>query len=370
MQSTVVVPGTSPFSQTRHAAITQLAVFEAVNAIIGDYEPYLGVIQAPAGASPEAAAAAAAHHVLSTFFPGSVGALDVALANSLSVLPDGAAKDDGVAVGEAAAEARLTLRSADGASTAGSVPYTPGTNPGDWQPTPPGFAAAAMPGWGKVETFGINNGAQFRPAPPPLLITGIYARDWEEVRTMGRVDSASRPLSRTQVAQVYATLTFVNLYHPVARELSVLHGKSLSENARIFALLAMAGADGLISSMEAKFHYNIWRPVTAIQSGNLDGNGKTWSDATWTSFIGTPPYPAYPSNHASGSGASIAVLEDAYGKRGHSFSVSTSAVPGVILNYNAFEVFWAEIDDAGVFGGFRVRVDDGAGRARGREGGL
>ncbi|HUG11352.1 MAG TPA: vanadium-dependent haloperoxidase, partial [Opitutaceae bacterium] len=367
MQSTVFVPPTSPFSQTRGAAITQLAVFEAVNAIIGDYEPYLGVVAAPAGASPEAAAAAAAHGVLSVLYPASAGALDVALADSLSAIPDGASKDDGVAVGIAAAEAMVALRSADGSSTAGSFPYTPGSNPGDWRPTPAGFAPAAMPGWGLVDTFGIDDGAQFRAAPPPLLHTGKYARDWEEVRVVGSAGSTSRPIDRANVARVYAVLTFVNLYHPIARELSVLHGKTLSENARIFALLAMAGADGLISSMEGKFYYDLWRPVTAIQMGNLDGNAKTWSEPTWATFIATPPYPSYPSNHASGSGASIAVLEDAFGKRGHSFSVSTPSVPDVVLNYATFEDIGVDIDDARVFGGIHFRFDQVAGRKQGTQ---
>jgi hypothetical protein len=364
MQATVFVPPTSPFSQTRSAAITQLAVFEAVNAIIGDYEPYIGTIVAPSGASPEAAAAAAAHRVLVELYPGSVGALGVALGESLSDLPDGPSKDNGIAVGVAAAEAMLALRSADGASTANSVPYTPDTNPGDWQST---GTPAVWVGWGLVETFGIKSGAQFRAAPPPLLQTGIYARDFEEVKQVGRVDSGSRPADGANVAQVYSRLTFVNLYHPIARELSALHGKTLSENARLFALLAMAGADGLISSMEGKYYYNLWRPLTAIRAADTDDNAKTVADPTWTTYIGTPPYPSYPSNHASGSGASIAVLEDAFGKRGHSFSVSTPAWPGVVLNYTTFEQIGADIDDARVFSGIHFRFDQVAGRKQGTQ---
>jgi len=259
----------------------------------------------------------------------------------------------------------LALRSNDGSST--PVTYTPGTNPGDWQPTPPGFAPALLPGWGLVQTFGINHGAQFRVSPPPLLGTGKYARDWDEVKEVGLVNSSSRPSDRTDVAKVYAALLVVNLYNPIARGLSAVQGKTLSENSRIFALLAMAGADGLISSMESKFHYNFWRPVTAIRSADLDGNAKTGSDPTWASLIVTPPYPSYPSNHASAAGASLAVLQDAFGNGGHNISLSTPTVPGVVLNYNVLADIADDIDDARVFGGIHFRFDQEAGAKQGRQ---
>lgn len=362
MQSTVAT--NNVFFQTRNAAITQLAVFEAVNAIVGDYQPYLGTIVAPAGASAEAAAIAAAHRVLSLLYPNpaTVATLDAQRAASLLILPDGLAKQSGIAVGIAAANALLALRANDGSSTPAA--YTPGTNPGDWQPTPAAYAPAAVPGWGLVQTFGINHGAQFRVSPPPLLRTGKYAHDWDEVREVGRVDSSSRPSDRTDVANVYFVLTVVNLYSPIARHLSSVQGKTLSENARIFALLAMAGADALISSMESKFHYNFWRPVTAIRAGHLDDNAKTYSDPTWVSLIATPPYPGYPSNHASLAGASLAVLQDVFGNAGH--DISLSAVGGVVLKYNVLANIADDIDDARVFGGIHFRFDQEAGSKMGR----
>jgi hypothetical protein len=359
MQSTVA--GSNVFFQTRNAAITQLAVFEAVNAIGGAYQPYLGTIVAPSGASAEAAAIAAAHRALSVLYP--VASLDAQRAASLLNVPDGPAKQSGIAVGIAAANAMLALRGNDGSSTPAA--YTPGTNPGDWQPTPPANASAVLPGWGLVQTFGINHGAQFRVSPPPLLGTGKYARDWDEVREVGRVNSSSRPSDRTDVANVYFVLTVVNLYSPIARHLSSVQGKTLSENARIFALLAMAGADALISSMESKFHYNFWRPVTAIRAGDLDGNAKTYSDPTWASLIATPPYPGYPSNHASLAGASLAVLQDVFGNSGH--NITLSAVGGVVLKYNVLATIADDIDDARVFGGIHFRFDQEAGSKLGRE---
>src|SRR5262245_41600557 len=173
MQTTVSAPPTNPFFQARWSAIVQLAVFEAVNAVTGDYEPYLGTIAAPDWASPDAAAIAAAHRTLVTLRPGSAAALDVLCAQSLAAIPDGAPKDAGIAVGEDAASAMLLLRANDGWNAV--VPYTPGTNPGDWQPTPPALAPAVLPGWGQVTPFGLVAGSQFRASAPPALFTEKYA---------------------------------------------------------------------------------------------------------------------------------------------------------------------------------------------------
>ena len=273
MQATVTAPPTNPFFQARAGAIVQLAVFEAVNAIVGDYEPYLGTIAAPPWASPDAAAIAAAHRTLVTLRPDRAAALDALRATSLAAIPDGPAKDAGIAVGEDAADAMLLLRANDGWDAV--VPYTPGTDPGDWQPTPPAFAPAFLPGWGQVTPFGLEAGSQFRAPPPPALRTGRYAKDYNEVKLLGRIDSPFRPQDRTDVARFYAASSTVQVWNSAARQVSAAQGMTLSENARIFALLAMAMADASISVFETKYHYNFWRPVTAIRNGDLDGNKKT-----------------------------------------------------------------------------------------------
>src|SRR5262245_19579081 len=207
MQATVTAPPTTPFFQARWGAIVQLAVFEAVNSIEGDYEPYLGIIDAPAGASPDAAAIAAAHRTLVTLRPGSAAALDAARVASLAAIPDGPAKDAGIAVGEDAATAMLLLRADDGSVEAVTAPYTLRSNPGDWQPTPPLLAPAFLPGWGQVTPFGLREGSQFRSAPPPALHTGKYANDYNEVQLVGRIDSLARPQDRTNVALFFAAIT-------------------------------------------------------------------------------------------------------------------------------------------------------------------
>src|SRR5205823_10116960 len=197
-------------------------------------------------------------------------------------------------------------RAADGWNAV--VPYTPGTEPGDWQPTPPALAPAAFTQWAGVTPFGLANGAQFRLPPPPALDSDEYADAYNEVKLVGRFDSPFRPQHRTNVARFYAATTPVQAFNSAARQVSAAQGKTLSENARIFALLGMAIADASIAVFDTKYHYNFWRPVTAIRAG---------SDPDWLPLITTPAFPGYPSAHATLSGAARAVLERAFGRRGH-----------------------------------------------------
>ena len=367
MQATVTTAPTNPFFQARWGAIVQLAVFEAVNAIEEDYEPYLGgLIVAPPGASPDAAAIAAAHRTLVTLRPGSALSLDAARAASLAAIPDGPAKDVGILVGENAAAAMLLLRAGDGWDAV--VPYTPGTEPGDWQPTPPALAPAAFTQWGQVTPFGLASGSQFRLPPPPALHTGKYANDYLEVMLVGRVDSPFRPQDRTDVALFYGVgATPVYLWNSAARQASAAQGKTLSENARIFALLAMAICDGSIACFDTKYHYNFWRPVTAIRVGDTDGNDLTDPDPDWLPLITTPAFPGYPSAHATLSGAAREVLERVFGKDGHAITLTHPALPDTVLNYTAFEQITDDIDDARVYGGIHFRFDQEAGSRQGSQ---
>jgi len=362
MQATVA--STNGIIQGRPAAIVQLAVFEAVNAIVGGYKPYLGTITAPKGASPEAAAIAAAHRALVVLYPSVAANLDAAEAVSLAAIPNGQAKTDGITVGEAAAIAMLTLRANDGWNL--TVGYTPGTNPGDWQPTPPAYLPALLPGWGQVTTFGIKSGKQFRSVPPPALRGGRYARDYNEVKLVGDVNSTVRTQDRTDVARFYQ-IPAVQVYNPAARQVSAEQGKTLAQNAQNFALLNMAICDGLISSFETKYFYSRWRPVTAIRFGDTDDNSRTDPDASWLPLIVTPPFPAYPSAHASAGGAARRVLEHIYGKSGFAVVLTSATAPGVVLNYTAWEQITDDIDDARIFGGIHFRYDQEAGADQGRK---
>jgi hypothetical protein len=356
------------FLHTRSLTMMHLAMFEAVNAIVGDYTPYLGTIDAPAGASPEAAAIAAAHRTLVRLHPADAVRLDAARATTLSALPDGSAKADGLAVGVAAAKAILALRTNDGAEDAAEPAYTPRTEAGSWQPTPPAFAALLFPGWGKVTTFGIQHGAQFRAERPPAIHTGTYARDYTEVQAVGSATSTVRSPAKTDRARFFGVNLASDVFNEVARQASAAQGKSLAENARSFALLYMALTDGLIAAMESKVYYAYWRPVTAIRAGNTDGNKHTTSDPGWLPLVVTPPYPAYPSNFASAALAARAVLEESYGKGGHAITLrSGSAAVDVTLHYRTFAQLTDDINDARVYGGIHFRFDQDAGSRMGRQ---
>ena len=367
---TAVANGQSPFAQARSTAIVQLAVFEAVNAIGRDYKPYLGMITASQGASADAAAIAAAHRVLSTYFPASTSTLDAARTNSLALIPDGQAKTDGIATGEAAAAAMLLLRANDGSSPPQFK--TPGpTVPGEWQATPScplvnGTAVGAFFHWQNVSPFGIPSAQQFLLAPPPALTSNRFAKGYNEVMTVGSLTSNARLPDRADVVLFYQVSSPAYVLNQAARQVADSQGRSVSENARALALINMAINDSLVASMYNKYHYNFWRPETAIRAGDTDGNDKTEADPTFLPFITTPCFPSYPSNHASGTSGGAEVLRRLYGSSGHSIALSNPAVPGITLHYTAFKEITADVDDARVYGGIHYRFDQVAGGKLGR----
>jgi hypothetical protein len=370
--STVSV-GQSPFAQARYMAITQLAVFEAVNAITGGYEPYVGTIDAPAGASAEAAAATAAYRVLKTYFPGAA-TLDPAYAASLAAIPEGPAKADGIETGEAAAAQMIALRTGDGSSPAEF--YLPASSePGVWQTTPScSPAGGVFFHWHNVTPFGIPSVAgslswmeEFLPDPPPRLTSTRYAKDYREVKSVGSLHSTERPQDRADVVRFFTASSPSFVFNLVARQVAVAQGKALSENARALALLNMATNDSLVVSFGAKYYYLFWRPETAIRAGDLDGNAKTRPDASFVPFIATPCFPSYPSNHASGSNSAAEILRRLYGAGGHAITVANSAIPDVTLHYTTFNQITDDIDDARVYGGIHFRFEQEAGGRLGRE---
>jgi hypothetical protein len=359
--------GQNPFATARFAAITQLAVFEAVNAITRDYEPYLGTVRGPAGASTEAAAAAAAHWVLRAQFPGKAAALDAALASSLSAIPDDQARADGVSTGRMAAAAMLAARADDG--SADQQFYVPGPPaPGRWQATGSCPAAGGiLLHWRALTPFGVPTVEQFRLGPPPALTGGGYAKAYDEVKAVGALDSASRPQDRTDVAFLFGTgLSPAVWSNSAARQAASAHGSSLSENARAFALLNMALSDATVAAFDTKYHYNFWRPETAIHTADLDDNRKTDPRVDFEPLIPTPCFPGYPSAHATVSYAAAEVLERLYGPAGHDVTLSAPNVPGVVLHYTTFARIVEDIDDARVYGGIHFRFDQDAGAHQGK----
>src|SRR5262245_31150932 len=300
--------GQNPVTQARFAAIAQLAVFEAVNAIDRDFDPYLGTVAAPRTASAEAATVAAAHAVLKQYFPAAAAALNDARRTSLARIADGIPKQQGIAVGEAAAAAMIALRTDDG-----SAPpefYLPASDdPGEWQLTPScPPAGGVLLQWRNLRPFAIVTTDQFRAAPPPALTSWRYARDYNEVKWVGGVDSQFRPQDRADVARFYAVTAPVPVWNAAASRVAVEQGRSRSEVARAFALVNMAISDAQAAVFETKYHYNFWRPETAIRAGNTDGNFLTRADPDFVPFVLTPCFPSYASGHGTSGGAAREVL--------------------------------------------------------------
>jgi hypothetical protein len=363
-EATILAATPDPAARARTAAIAQVAVFEAVNSIVGDYEPWRRKLAAPSGASPEAAAIASAHRVLVKLHADRAPQLDASRDKSLAAIAEGGPKRAGIAVGIAAAEAVLALRAADGFDE--PVSYTPGTEPGEYRPTPPEHIPAFRPGLGQVATFSIRHGRQFRSAPPPPLGSKRYARDYEEVKRVGDATSNERPEDRTQVARFYDATDGEQIYYPAARQVAATRSRTLSQNARLFALLGIAMWDSVVSCFETKYHFNLWRPVTAIHEGGADGNDTTEPDPKWQAAVFTPPFPAYPSGHATFGAAARVVLEDEFGPDGHSITLTNPALPDIVLKYTTFRQITDDIDDGRIYGGVHFRFDQEAGALMGK----
>lgn len=373
--NTFISQGQSPFAQARFMSITQLAVFEAVNAITGDYRPYFGTVVAPVGASIDAAAATAAYKVLKNYFP-LASKIDAAYTASLAAIPDGSAKTGGIATGDAAATQMITARRGDG--SAPPAFYAPtSTAPGQWRTTPSCPAAGGTNfQWRNVTPFGAPSipGShdwieRFAPEPPPAITSTTYARDFNEVKRVGDVSSdlTDRPQDRANVARFYATSSPSFVFNLVARQLATAQHTSVSENARALALLNMASNDSLVASFWTKYHYVLWRPETAIHEADYDGNVKTDADLNFAPYILTPCFPSYPSNHASGSSSAAEILRRVYGAGGHSITMANPAAPGLSFHYTRLKEITNDIDDARVYGGIHFRFDQEAGGRLGED---
>jgi hypothetical protein len=363
---------TSPFNQARVGAIVQLAVFEAVNAITGEFEPYLNpAIVAPPGASVKAAVTTAAHKVMTTYFPAAATALNAARDSDLASILDGPAKTDGIAAGMAAADAMIALRASDGSTPLLSVVPT-STGAGDYQLTT-GCAAAMFYSWQNVTPFGIAHASDFLLDPPPALGSNRYTKDYYEVKTVGASTLADRPDDRTEVVRLYAVSSPTFVLSMATRQIATQKGTSVSENARALALIHMAASDALVASFMNKYHYNHWRPETGIRNGAADGNDKTDGDAGFATFISTPCFPSYPSNHASGTSSGLEAMRRLFGAAGHDITISNSvpalgALPATVLtkSYTQLNAIGDDVDDARVYGGIHWRYDQIAGNDLGR----
>ena len=348
--------GKNGIQQSRIYAMTHAAIHDALNAIDGRYEPYALDMPSNPGASPAAAVAAAAHDVLLHELPTRQSALDAAYAASLAAILDGAAKTNGIAIGQQAAAVIIALRSSDGSNDI--VPYTPGTGPGVWQPTPPAFLAALLPGWGSVTPFTLRSGSQFRPDPPDLfdLTSEQYTRDFNEVKSIGDVNSTTRTAEQSQIGMFWYEGS-PNGWNRIARNVSAQQGLDLWQNARLFGLINFAMADGFIAGFDAKYAYNFWRPVTAIRAGDTDGNDQTLGDPPWSSFLVAPNIPDYPSTHSVLGAAAAEVLANFFDNEDEVAFTTTSGnpFPGITRSFTSFSQAAQENADSRVYAGIHFR---------------
>jgi len=366
LKTTAAAPFNPPL-ESRNVAIVHAAMFDAVNSIVREYQPYAVRLHLAAAASPEAAAAAAAHFALVQLYPDQRMLLDDAYARSLALIPEGPRKAHGITVGETVASRILSLRASDGAAAAITAPYTPGTGAGIWNPTPPAFLRALDPGWGSVRPFLMEDESQFRPGPPPALTSRRYTRDFDEIKEIGSSTSTTRTQEQTDLARFWVATAPQN-WNPAARQAAIARGLTLSENARAFALLNMAGADAFIASWDAKFTYNQWRPVTAIRAADSDGNPDTLEDPLWTPLLVTPPFPDYVAGHTTYAGAAAKVLEHIFGKHpGVVLELTSPTAPGVVETYTRFKAIADGVVDARVWGGIHWRTSSVRGRVVGEE---
>lgn len=360
---------TNPPNASRAMAMTSAAVFDAVNSIDGNFQPYHFTGFAAAGASGEAAAAQAAHDVMLHLFPARAAALGSALTDSLAVLPE-SGKAAGVALGAAAAQSIIDLRSADGSATI--VSYSPGSAPGQWRPTPPNGAPALLPNWPTVTPFAMTSGDQFRASGPPQLTSQSYADAFNEVKLLGAANSVARTPDQTQIARFWAdgagTITPPGHWNQIAQTVVQSTNLSLVDEARLFALLNLAEADAAILCWDTKYFNNFWRPITAIREADTDGNFDTGQDAAWVPLLTTPNFPSYTSGHSSFSGAAAAVLAGFIGGDLFEFTVQPDESVAVAVGPRSFKSFSQAADEAAdsrLYGGIHFGFDNADGLVAG-----
>lgn len=347
-----------------HLAMVHGAVYDAVNAIDGGYEPYLGAPAASPSFSEDAAAAAAAYRVLLSVIPDRASQLTGYYNDSLALIPPGAARDGGVAVGEATAAAMIAERGGDGRD--GTAIYDEGTMRGEWRRVPLVTGGNALRWIGEVDPFLIPSALQFGTTGPNDLESGKYSAEFRRVKRLGRATGSTRTADQTSQALFWSDHA-VAMWTRIFRQISTAQDLSTADNARFFAMLYLTGADAAIACFEDKATHGFWRPQTAIQEAATDGNPATRADPAWTSLLQNPPYPDHPSGHNCVSGSFVRTLRDFFGTNLMSFSATNVAQePDITRSFTRFSQAIEEILRARVFGGLHFWTADAQGARLGR----
>ncbi|HEX9231005.1 MAG TPA: vanadium-dependent haloperoxidase [Jatrophihabitantaceae bacterium] len=349
---------------TRTFAITQLAVYDAVSAIVGGHAPLPLRLLAPRSASPDAAAAAAAHTALVALLPSQQPALDAKFQDSLAQLGSGPHVRDGIRVGERAALAVLAARANDG-SDATPPAFVPQPGPGEYQLTPPNFPAPVFTHWANVEPFVLDSGDQFRVPPPPAVTSAHYADDFNEVKALGELNSTTRSSEQADIGRFWSAAPVWIVWNQIAQTAAATFHNSLAANARMFAMLDVTLADGVIALYDSKYAYHRWRPITAVRAADDDGNPATVGDPTWTALSNTAPDPSYPGAHAEISQSAASALRDYFGTDRLDFSLTNASLPGVVRSFQSFSQAADEAAASRIYSGQHFRYDEDAGQALG-----
>lgn len=350
-----------PPAANQALAVAHTAMFEAANAITHRYPSGGYGLEAPATADVSAAVATAAYDVLMKLVPARAAALDAAYTGALAKIPDGLPKSEGIAVGRRAATAVVAAH----ALPDGGAPddYRPYTSPGVYVPTVIPFATQ----WPRQRPWRLERADQFRPGAPPELTSEVWARDYEEVRTLGAKSGSMRTEEQTRIAKFWEAIG-PSIYHRAVRSVAERPGRDVTRNARLFALVTQGSTDALIAVFEAKYHYDFWRPITAIRNGDIDGNDATGRDATWLPFIDTPMHPEYPCAHCIVSATVGTILQaDLHGEAVPVLTSSSPTAGGASRSWTSIEAFEREVAEARILDGVHYRNSTEVGTAMGRK---
>jgi hypothetical protein len=349
-----------PPPNARAMAMLHVAMFDAANAVDRRYAPYRLKAAAPGNASKEAAAAAAGHAVLSVIHPDRKASLDAMLATSLASVADGQARTNGVALGQSAAAGILAWRAEDG--TGAPEAYRPHASAGVYVPT----VVPVSSTYGGATPWAMTKGSQFRPAPPPALDSDTWANDLKEIRDLGGRNSTMRSPEQTDIGRFWF-VTGPQAWNPIVRQLAQAKNLDLVDSARLFALVAMAGDDALIAVFEAKYHYNFWRPVTAVRNADLVGKTAALRQPSWLPLGDTPMHPEYPCAHCISACAVAAVLKSVFGNEIPEVAMTSPAAPGVTRKWKRIQDYADEVSASRIYAGFHYRFSARAGEEMGRQ---
>jgi hypothetical protein len=359
--SIVNTPGAQPanIQPTRNFAIVHAAIYDAVDAIDRTHEPYLISVRAPRDASETAAADAAARTALVGLYPSQQATIDATYTTELGKVPDGPAKAQGISLGTEIANDLLAIRANDGSNVTPS-PFVPGTAPGNFRPTPPNFPTPVFTTWGQVTPFVLDSGSQFRPPAPQPLTSDAYADAIDEVQQVGSATSTTRTPEQTEIGKFWNP-PIQDFWNQIAQTVALAHHTDLPTTARLFAALNLSFADSAIAFYDAKYAYQLWRPVTAIRLADTDDNPDTVADPNWLPLAGnTPADPSYPGAHSTISAAGADVLAGFFGDH-QSFPITSPALPGVTRSFSSFSAAAEEAGVSRIYAGVHTRLDHIAG---------